>query len=201
MDRPSEGHEQQIAQWIRQGEPHGFTLLLEQYGPRVAGSLRQRFPSLDDHDLHDVLADAMLAVANSFDARRGPLSAWFLLLAQQRAMHRLRTREAGPRWESWAEGGEPVDADATPLDKLVTRERLGEVERIIVSLSSLEQAVVRADLDAGRSMPADELATRLETTSGSVYAARQRARRKLLARCPWISEMLGEKGAADDQTA
>ena len=36
---------------------------------------------------------------------------------------------------------------------------------------------------------------------GSVYAARQRARRKLLARCPWISEMLGERGSSNGRTA
>lgn len=201
MDRPSAGYEQQIAQWLRQGESRGFSLLMQHYGGRVAGFLRQRFPSLDDHDIHDVLADAMLALADSFDASRGSLPAWFLLLAHQRAVRRLRTQRSQPLWESWGSDFEPADTGATPLEKLATRERLLEVQEVIRSLSTLEQAVVQTDLDEGRAVSAQDLATRLHTTAGSVYAARQRARRKLLARCPWISEMLGERGSCNGQTA
>ena len=200
MDRPSEGHEQQIARWMRQGESRGFTLLMQHYGGRIAGLLRQRFPSFDDHDIHDVLADAMLALADSFDPSRGSLPAWFLLLAHQRAVSRLRTQRSQPRWESWTSDFEPADSGATPFEELATHERLLEVEEVMRSLSTLEQAVVQADLEAGRAVSAQDLATRLHTTAGSVYAARQRARRKLLARCPWISEMLGERGSSNGQT-
>jgi RNA polymerase sigma factor (sigma-70 family) len=201
MDRPSEANEQQIARWIREGEPRGFALLLRHYGGRIAGCLRRRFPSLDDHDVHDVLADAMLALADSFDASRGSLPAWFLFLAHQRAVSRLRTHRSQTLWESWGSDFEPADDRATPLEELATRERLLEVDEVIRSLSTLEQAVVKTDLDEGHSVSAQDLATRLHTTAGSVYAARQRARRKLLARCPWIGEMLGEKGSFNGETA
>ncbi len=203
MDRPSEEHERQIARWLRQGEPRGVSHVLEHYGPRVAGYLRRRFPSLDDHGLHDVLADAVLALADSFDADRGSLAAWLLLLAHQRAVSRLRTQRTAPRWESWDDSMvEPASAAITSLEELVIQERLTQVDEIIGSLSVLEQAVVRADLDAGRCVPAADLAPRLHTTAGSVYAARQRARRKLVARCPWIRQMLGDKkGPSHDETA
>jgi RNA polymerase sigma factor (sigma-70 family) len=201
MDRPSEGQEQQIARWIRQGESRGFSLLMQHYGGRVAGFLRQRFPSLDDHDVHDALADAMLALADSFDPDRGSLPAWFLFLAQQRAVGRLRTQRSQPLWVSWTVDLEPADAGATPLEELATHERLLEMEEVIRSLSRLEQAVVQADLDEGGAVSAQDLAMRLHTTAGSVYAARQRARRKLLARCPWISQMLGEGDSTNDETA
>jgi RNA polymerase sigma factor (sigma-70 family) len=201
MDRPSAGHEQQIARWMRQGESRGFSLLMQQYGGRVAGFLRQRFPSLDDHDIHDVLADAMLALADSFDPARGSLPAWFLLLARQRAVSRLRTQRPQSLGESLTSDIEPADSAATPLEELATHERLLEVEEVIRSLSTLEQAVVQADLEEGGTVPAQDLASRLHTTVGSVYAARQRARRKLLARCPWINEMLGERGPSHGPTA
>ncbi len=95
---------------------------------------------------------------------------------------------------------EPVDKQATPLENLATQERWLEVEEVIRSLSSLEQAVVEADLDEGGAALAEEIATRLQTTPGSVYAARQRARRKLLARCPWIRAMLAERGKTHGTT-
>ena len=89
---------------------------------------------------------------------------------------------------------EPLDTQATPLENMATQERWLDVEEVIRSLSTLEQAVVEADLDEGGAASAEDLANRLHTTPGSVYAARQRARRKLLIRCPWINEVLGERG-------
>jgi len=202
MDRPSEAQDQQIARWMRQGESRGFTLLMQHYGGRVAGFLRQRFPSFDEQAIHDVLADAMLALADSFDPTRGSLAAWFLLLAHQRAVSRLRADRSEPQWESWTSDCEPAAADATPLEHLATHERLLEVEKIVRSLPALEQAVVEADWEEGRAVSAQELATRLQTTAGSIYAARRRARQKLLARCPWINRMLQQqKGPTDDPRA
>jgi DNA-directed RNA polymerase specialized sigma24 family protein len=200
MDQASDGTEQQIFQLMRQGEQHGFALLLQNYGGRVAGYLRQHFPALDDHDVQDVLADAMLTLVDSFDSSRGTLAAWFLFLARQRAVGRLRAGRSRPHLEPWTPDVEPVDKQATPLENLATQERWLEVEEVIRSLSSLEQAVVEADLDEGGAALAEDIATRLQTTPGSVYAARQRARRKLLARCPWIRAMLAERGKTHGTT-
>ena len=61
--------------------------------------------------------------------------------------------------------------------------------------------MVEADLDEGGARRPRTWPTRLQTTPGSVYAARQRARRKLLARCPWIREMLAERGEDEWPTA
>ena len=57
-----------IAQLICDDPQQGLTQLLEQYGGRIRGYLRQRFPSLDGADVQDVITDAMLALAASFDA-------------------------------------------------------------------------------------------------------------------------------------
>ncbi|MHB8863171.1 MAG: RNA polymerase sigma factor [Pirellulaceae bacterium] len=190
MDPASEESEQRIVELIRQGEQHGFVLLLQHHGGRIAGYLRHHFPSLDDHDVQDVLADAMLTLVDSFDARRGSLPAWFLFLARQRAVGRLRAGRSRPRVESLTPDVDPADMQATPLENLATQERWLEVEEVIRSLSTLERAVVEADLEEGSSASADDMAHRLQTTPGSVYAARQRARRKLLARCPWIGQVL-----------
>lgn len=191
MNRAPDERESQIVESLRRGEPQGIADLLAHYGGRVTGYLRRRFPALDDHALQEALADAVLAVGESFDARRGTLSAWFLFLAHQRAVAVIRSWRSRPVCESLdadlhAEGG-----TSPPLDQLVTEERVQEIEQVIQSLSTLEQAVIEADLAEGGAAPADVLAARLATTPGSVYAARQRARRKLLARCAWIQALLG----------
>lgn len=199
MDESSPGTDQhrtdqQIVQRMRQGDPQGFAQLLECYGGRVAAYLRKTFPSLDEHDVQDALADAVLKVAASFDSGRGSLPAWFLFLARQEAVAQLRSAARKPILESLTDANELAGWQRSPLDDLVGAERWAQVEEVISSLSVLEQAVVEADLNEGAAATAEELAGRLRTTPGSVYAARRRARRKLLARCGWIRDLLRERG-------
>jgi DNA-directed RNA polymerase specialized sigma24 family protein len=192
MNRAEDDRDQQLVESTRRGEPWGYAGTLERYGGRVTGYLRRRFPTLDEHELQDTLSDALLASAESFDAGRGTLPAWFLFLAHQQAVARIRSRRSRPAWESLEADRAPASGRGTPLDQLVTEERVHEMEHVIQSLSTLEQAVIEADLAEGGAVAAEDLADRLQTTPGSVYAARQRARRKLLARCTWIKAMLGE---------
>ncbi len=194
MDESSPGTDLQIVQQMRQGDPLGFARLLECYGGRVAAYLRKTFPTFDEHDVQDALADAVLKVAASFDSQRGSLPAWFLFLARQEGVARLRSSGGKPTVGSLAEADEPASSQRSPLDDLVGAERWAEVEEVIGSLSVLEQAVVQADLNEGGAASAEELAVRLRTTPGSVYAARRRARRKLLARCGWIRDLLRVRG-------
>jgi RNA polymerase sigma factor (sigma-70 family) len=193
MDHTPDERDPLIVASMRAGDPQAYATMLELYGGRVAGYLRQRFPAMDEHDLQDALADALLAVAESFDGQRGSLPAWFLFLAHQQAVGRWRSRQARPDWEPLAGHPEPAAGNATPLQELATVERMHEVEKVIQSLSKLEQAVIRADVAEGGATSADALAERLQTTPGSVYAARQRARRKLWERCAWIQDMLRER--------
>ncbi len=191
----------QIAELIRDDSQQGFTLLLRQYGGRIRGYLRARFPSLDEHEVQDALTDAMLALATTFDASRGTLPAWFLLLAHQRAVGRLRSRAFGV---PVAEGGEdvlpPASGGASLLDELVSRERVREVHEAVASLPPLERAVVQADLEEGSAVAARRLAQQLGTTDGSIYAARKRARQKLMERCDWIRVILQSENTHERKT-
>lgn len=198
MDESSPGNDPQndlqIVQQMRQGNPQGFAQLLERYGGRVAAYLHKTFPTFDEHDVQDALADAVLKVAHSFDSRRGSLPGWLLFLARREAVARLRSAGGKATVESLAATDEPVSPQRSPLDDLLEAERWAEVEEVLSGLSVLEQAVVEADLDEGGTASADELAGRLRTTPGSVYAARRRARRKLLARCGWLRDLVQVRG-------
>lgn len=186
-----------LLQLIRDDPQQGFTVLLQQHGGRVHGDLRRRFPSLEPGELEDAVTDAMLRLADTFEAHRGPLSAWFLLLAHQQVVQRLRARGSEPV----AGGGERLEwvagAAEDPSAGLETVERLRDVYRVVASLPDLERAVLEADLAAGRTAAGGGLARDLNTTEDSIYAARRRGRRKVLARCRWVRDWLRSDSSGD----
>lgn len=188
----------EIVRLIRDDPQAGFTLLLQRYGGRIQGYLRQRFPSLDPGDLCDAMTDAMLSLADSFDAQRGSLPAWFLLLAHQKAVGRLRSQNPRRRVVAELVGDEP-DRGGDPLSQVESRERLDEVYKLIRNLPALERSVLEADLEEGRTVAADTLARQLGTTAGSIYAARRRARQKLIQRCNWVRAWLQSGKIEDDE--
>ncbi len=166
----------------------GFSLLLQRFGARINGYLKGHFPSLDDAQREDVLTDAMLGVARSFDASRGSLAAWLLLLAHQQAVRRLRDAHAqlGVAEPLWSD----VSGGEDPQAVLETTERLQQLRAALASLPGLERAVLEADMEAGRPERAEQLARQLETTEASIYAARRRGRVKLRQRCEWVRQWL-----------
>ncbi len=182
----------QMLQLLEVDPQQAYTLLLEHYGGRVRGYLRQRFPSLDVTELQDVMTDALLALETTFDAQRGTLAAWFLLLAHQHAVRLLRRRRVSfslldeVTHASLAAGEDPVAA-------LVSAERVEQLRQAISELPTLERAVVQSDVDGEPDLTAEALAEQLGTTAASIYTARKRARRRLVQKCRWIEEYLQAK--------
>ena len=128
----------EIAELLCADPERGFALLLRQHGGRIRGYLQRRFPSFDAVDVHDVITDALLALESSFDASRGSLAAWFLLLAHQRAVQLLRSRK---RSIATAGDGHAVEQPATGPDGLaglITAERITELRQVVASLPALE---------------------------------------------------------------
>ncbi len=196
----SEVNDLEIVRLIHDDPEQGFTLLLQQYGGRIQGYLRQRFPTLDEADRTDAVTDAMLALADSFDAQRGTLPAWFLLLAHQQAVRLLRSSPSVD-WGDASDGHlEGLSHGGDPLAEMETRERVCEVRHAIAALPALERAVLEADLAEGRTTVARVLAKQLRTTEGSIYAARKRARSKLISHCSWIRDWLRNGNAGHESS-
>jgi len=196
MTWSSEVNDLELLQLIHDDPQQGFSLLLDQYGGRIRGYLRQRFPSLHESDLQSAVTDAMLGLAKSFDPTRGALPAWFLLLAHQAAVAMLRAGSLAAATAAEEQHLEEIEGGVEPLAELETRERLLEVYQVIESLPPLERAVLEADLAEGHTTASQPLAERLGTTVASVYAARKRARAKLAGRCSWVRDSL-QSGNAD----
>lgn len=182
MQCPRDSEDAALVRLLCESDPQAVELLLQCHGDRVRGYLHRRFPSLDAAETHDILVDAILKLIETFDPQRGSPGGWLVFLAHRAAIDVLRSgRTRGMPQGNLAEVSSPESSE-TPLDHLVYQERLQEVRAAFASLSDLERAIIEADLDAGEPACAERLAARFDTTEGSIYSARRRARKKLLAR-------------------
>ncbi len=170
--------EQQIARQVQKGDPQGITRLLESFGGKVSGYLQRRFPSFDDHDVQDVLVDAVLKIGHTYDPEKGKLGAWLLFLAHQQAVAVLRDRHRGQATEL-LDPELSAASEPSPLARLVGSEEVERIRQAFEGLAPLERAVIEADVLAEQTVNARLLAERLGTTTDSIYVARARARSKL----------------------
>lgn len=175
---PEDAH---LVRLICQDDPEAAGVLLHRCGGRVHGHLRRRFPSLDDSDIHDILVDALLRLLETFDPQRGSPGPWLLFLAHRAAVDRIRASSARQKTVRFAADQEVEDLSGDPVDALLWAERREQIALAVQALPGLERAVMEADLEAESAAPAAQLAKQLNTTEGSIYTARQRARQKLAA--------------------
>ena len=182
--KPMHRGDQQIAA-VRPEAVEILADLLRQFGGKVSGHLRKRFPGLSNEERYDVLVDALVAFARSYDPQRGPEGPWLLLLAHQRAIDHLRC-EPGQRLQlGWNEPDQYRSRELSPPAHIEQDERVSKIHEAIARLAPTERAVIEADLEVGGAANANRLAAQLETSSRAVYAARARAREKLTR---WLSD-------------
>ncbi|HUY91342.1 MAG TPA: sigma-70 family RNA polymerase sigma factor [Pirellulales bacterium] len=168
--------------WAAGQRNEGMRRLLEVHGGRVRAALRKRYPSVrDEHALLEAIHDAARNVFQAYDAAKGcSLGGWFLFIAGRRLCDLLRAERLRRTKTVPLEGGHCRDDRSSPSDHLLRLEFHAAVDQALSQLSELERAVIEADIDAGKQARADRLARRLNTSEHSIYAARARARRKLL---------------------
>lgn len=156
--------------------------LLAAHGGRVRAALRKRYPSVrDEHALLDAMHDAARHVFQAYDAAKGcSLGGWFLFIAARRLCDLLRSDRQRRKKTVPLERSACYDDRSSPSANLLRLEFHSAVNQAMSQLSELERAVIEADIDAGKQARAGSLARRLRTTEHSIYAARARARRKLL---------------------
>ncbi len=165
-----------LVQLIGDGDESAVAEVLQHHGGRVTGYLRSRFPSFDDQDRHDVLVDSVMQLVRTFDPARGALGPWLLLLAHQAAVDLLRRGVVSQSTIPLVGDYDVFDRGPTPDTQLLQGEQLQQIRQAMDGLSRLERAVIEADLDVGDTADAATLARQLQTTEGSIYAARQRAK-------------------------
>ncbi|HEX5443013.1 MAG TPA: hypothetical protein VFW87_04250 [Pirellulales bacterium] len=172
-----------IELWDRGRFDESVRLLLQRYGGGVRAALRRRFPSVrDDHVLLQGMHDAARSLLDAYQPSKGTLVGWFLFVAARRVSDILRGERQHRLRMLPLTGHEWSDHHATPAGELASEEFRLRVEEALGLLSPLERAVIEADIDTGKQACAARLSQELHTSEQSIYAARARARRKLLRR-------------------
>lgn len=172
--------------WAEGDEDESVRRLLVHHGGRVRAALRKRFPTVrDDHILFEALNEAARTVFEAYDPEKGAaLATWFLLLASRRVCDLLRGESSRRKRTQPLASNHDLDHRPSPPHCLLTAEFQAAVDQALTQLTRLERSVIEADIDAGKQAAAERLAERLRTTVHSIYAARARARRKLLKLLP-----------------
>ncbi|MGH9159444.1 MAG: sigma-70 family RNA polymerase sigma factor [Vicinamibacteraceae bacterium] len=160
----------EVVQRMSAGDAAALGELYDRHA-RAVYSLACRILS-DDRDAEDVVQDVFTQAwrqATRFDARRGPVVAWLLMIARARAIDRLRGREVRPGWT--ASGEQSVlstlsDAQPDQETEAITSERAGRVRDALDELpDGHRQAITLAYYEG---LTQEEIAERLRQPLGTV---------------------------------
>lgn len=173
----------ELALNIACGEEAAICAFITEYGPRVRGFLKSRYPTVWEDAWQEALI-RMVDKINLFDPAKGSLKSWFTKLAQNCARSILRAEKKHP----CAEAHEDIETDKrrppqevpTLKQQKQTEHRAEQVREAVQSLPEKERRVILADLaHPDGKVPASELADAWSTNANAIYQARDRAKRKL----------------------
>lgn len=179
---PTEPGDVELLRTFRHDRNDGIRGLLAQHGGRVRTILRRRYrPLLDENLVDAALYYAAQRALERFDPRRSELGPWFLFVADREAVSLLRGerrhREHRVDWTDF----ELAERHPSPDEQAADAELADAVREALVRLlTDLERRVIEADLDAAGNASAALLAEAFDTSEQSIYAARGRARAKLM---------------------
>jgi RNA polymerase sigma-70 factor (ECF subfamily) len=122
----------------------------------------------DSQDAEDVVQDVFSQAwsqAGRYDAARGPVAAWLMMLARSRAIDRLRSRRSRP---DEAAVTEAVALDpGMPFDlQLVSEEQIRQVRKAVQELPASQRIAIELAYYEG--LTHMEIAQRLEEPLGTV---------------------------------
>lgn len=181
----------ETARLLAAGDPEGLRRLLIDHAGKVRGALHKEFCHvLDQLQLDEALNQASLRAWRSggtFDGNRSPLGVWFYVIARNCARRVLEYKllhDKVPLHDNL--DGEPApEAGRTEPDEAAEPPKkdgfIADLYHCIAGLQAQQRDVILADLAAGGTASASELAKRLKTTRNSIYVSRTNGRKALRA--------------------
>lgn len=177
------------------GDDDGLQRLLQDHGGLIRTRLRKDFGNtLDDSEIDEVMNTMVVKVwqaARRFSQAHGTLRAWAHVIAHNTALrHMENRRRSSMRPQADLDRfAVAIHAPASPTSE--RRRLLADLHRCIEQLPPLQRAVLKADLQAGDTLPAGPLATRLGTTASSIYVSRLKGRASLREALTALGHTLG----------
>jgi RNA polymerase sigma-70 factor (ECF subfamily) len=166
-----------------------LSIIVRRYSGKVLSALRNYFQGKVCEDtLNDGLNHAVWVLWNKpdrFDYSKGSLGGFLYICARNRVLDILRKGKKRRNIVSLETLGNDIPAQERVEEEPPTakKEKLyEELHRCIQSsLTPLERQIIEADLVAGGDADSDYLVDALQTTKGSIYASRSKAKGKIKA--------------------
>jgi RNA polymerase sigma-70 factor (ECF subfamily) len=120
-------------------------------------------------DAEDIVQEVFVQAWRSaarYDATRGTVAGWLLMLAKSRAIDRLRSRRARPELSDEAGAPEPADTGAAPDIQVVRGEQASRVKAALEQLPLLQRTALELAYYEG--LTHAEIADHLEQPLGTV---------------------------------
>jgi len=157
------------------GDSEALRSLSARYS-RALSALARRFLS-DQSDAEEVVADVLWQAwhdAKTFDAKRGSVSVWLVMLARSRAIDRLRSNRA--RQLSVGQQSD-LESPPDPAMEVYQAQRARIVRKALAELDSNERATL--ELAYFTDLPQSEVAEKLGIPLGTVKTRMRSAMMKL----------------------
>jgi RNA polymerase sigma-70 factor, ECF subfamily len=153
---------------VARGDQLAFAELYDRHA-RLVFSLALRILQ-ERADAEDVVQEVFAQVwaqAGRYDASRGAVAAWMLMLTRSRAIDRLRARRARPETAAESETAENVaDLSATQDLELLSAEQVGRLQRALKDLPEAQRTALELAYYEG--LTHAEVAQRLAEPLGTV---------------------------------
>ena len=153
---------------VARGDQLAFAELYDRHARLVFSlALRILHERADAEDVVQEVFAQVWAQAGRYDASRGAVAAWMLMLTRSRAIDRLRARRARPETAAESETAENVaDLSATQDLELLSAEQVGRLQRALKDLPEAQRTALELAYYEG--LTHAEVAQRLAEPLGTV---------------------------------
>jgi len=166
---------------VRHGDQDALASLYDRHIRRLYSLAARITPR--DADAEEVVQDVFVRVwtlASTYDARRGSVAAWLLVMTRSRALDRLRAQRARP--DAGEAPAAPAMEAATAVDdsaehRLIDAEQAAGVRAALASLTAPQREAIELAYYGG--LTHSELAARLQEPLGTVKTRVRSALMKL----------------------
>jgi RNA polymerase sigma-70 factor (ECF subfamily) len=197
--------DRELLRFVLRSDARGWAELVRRFRPLIYRCITKvtlkYSPSLGSADLDEIYADVMMQLVREdmhklriYNPARGTkLGSWIGMISVNAAYDFLRSAGRRPLLDKVDGALDPhEEADRTPLDLLIEKERWGHLNDLLSEFSEKDRMFVELYYQKG--MEADEIAAEMQISLKTVYSKKHKIRAHLV-RC--LQGLAGDSPIAD----